>query len=408
MNESPTVVERAASAPAEPEGQVLRRRRALTGEGEFALLPVIAMLVLICVVFQVQNSHFLSPANLSNLLAQIAAMGLIATGVVLVLLVGEIDLSVGVVSGLAAAIAVVLNIDHGVPGWLSMLLGLGVGAGVGLVTGIFVTRFKVPSFVVTLAGLLAWQGVLLAVLGTTGSLNVADETMLKLASTYYGDTVGIVIGVVVVAAFAAAVLLHAVRRSRAGLHAASPARMALQIGAVAVVVLGTVLILNSARGVPLSLLILVGVIAVVDVVTRKTTFGRHVFAIGGNEQAARRAGIHVARVKIAVFMLAATLAAAGGMLAAGRLLAVTTASGGGDLLLNAIAAAVIGGTSLFGGRGSAWSALLAALVIGGISNGMDFLAVQSSTKYIVTGVVLLAAVTFDAMARERYRTSDEG
>jgi D-xylose transport system permease protein len=402
-----------ASAPADvageqPSATSRRSIRSLTN-ADFAPLPVLAALMLICVVFQAQNSRFLSPENISNLVAQIAATGLIATGVVLVLLIGEIDLSVGIVSGLAASVAVVLNIDHGVAGWLSMIIGLAAGAGVGLVTGVFVTRFHVPSFVVTLAGLLGWQGAMLGVLGPNGSVNVSDQSMLKLASTYFADATGLVIGIGIVAAYAVALALHARRRAGAGLRADSPSKLIVQTAVLGVVVIGSVLVLNSARGVPLSLLILVSIVAATDLVTRKTVFGRHVFAVGGNVEAARRAGIRVNRVKIAVFMIGSTMAAAGGMLAAGRLLTVTSGSGGGDLLLNSIAAAVIGGTSLFGGRGSAWAALLGALVIGAISNGMDLLSVESATKFGVTGAVLLAAVTIDSMARQRYRASpDEG
>jgi D-xylose transport system permease protein len=391
-----------AAGQVDPPGQVRRPWRGIA-DADFAPIPVLIALILICVVFQSQNDKFLSPENLSNLLAQIAATGLIATGVVLVLLIGEIDLSVGIVSGLAAAVAVVLNVESGVPGVPSMAIGLAVGAGVGLVTGLFVTKFHVPSFVVTLAGLLGWQGAMLAVLGTNGSVNVADDNMLKLASTYYADSIGWVLAAAAIGGYAASVAIEVARRRKGNLSAASPRRIAFRIVAVAATVLAIVAILNSDRGVPLSLLILVLVVVLTDLMTRKTVFGRHIFAVGGNVEAARRAGIHVDRVKILVFVLASTLAAAGGLLAAGRLLTVTSGSGGGDLLLNAIAAAVIGGTSLFGGRGSAWAALLGALVIGAISNGMDLLSVQPSTKFAVTGAVLLAAVTVDAVTRRRYR-----
>lgn len=401
MSDTAVAVE---TPPAEPSMQVRRRWRSI-GNADFAPIPVIIALVLICIVFQSQNDRFLSPENLSNLLGQIAPIGLIATGVVLVLLAGEIDLSIGVVSGLAASVAVVLNVDSGVAGWLSMLIGLGVGAFVGLFTGFFVTYFGVPSFVVTLAGFLGWQGVMLAVLGARGSRNVQDPTMVDLTNTFYSHAFGWILAVAVVAVYLASLLLRARRRRMAGLAATPPATMLLRAAIVAVLALGTVAILNQDRGVPLSLLILLLVVVAADLLTRKTVFGRHVFAVGGNVEAARRAGIHVGRVKVMVFVLGTTLAAAGGMVAASRLMSVTGGSGGGDLLLMAIAAAVIGGTSLFGGRGSAWAALLGALVIGAISNGMDLLSLESSTKFIVTGAVLLAAVTVDSVTRRHGATA---
>jgi D-xylose transport system permease protein len=208
---------------------------------------------------------------------------------------------------------------------------------------------------------------------------------------------------VAVGVYALALLAHRHRRTQAGLEASSVRRIVVLVTLAGIGLFGTAAILTSNRGVPLSLLILLAVVLAADLLVRKTVFGRHILACGGNLEAARLTGVRVDRVRIAVFVLGSTLAAAGGMLAAGRLLTVSSGSGGGDLLLNAIAAAVIGGTSLFGGRGSAWAAVLGALVIGAISNGMDLLSVQAATKFSVTGAVLFAAVAVDSIARERAR-----
>jgi D-xylose transport system permease protein len=326
-------------------------------------------------------------------------MGTIAVGVVMVLLLGEIDLSVGSVSGLSAATMAVLNVKEGWPAMQAIGAGLVVGAAIGLVQGIWVTKLRVPSFVVTLAGLLAWQGAQLHVLGSTGTVNLTDPTITDLAFTFFSDAVGWALAAVVIAASVGVTVLHR-RRART---ASLPSRPLLgDVARLVVITVGTVVavtVFNDDRGVPLAVCIFVGFVVVFDVLTRRTVFGRHVFAVGGNAEAARRAGIRVDRVRTVVFVLASTMAAAGGILGASRLLAVNQSSGGGDLLLNSIAAAVIGGTSLFGGRGSAWSALLGALVIGSIANGMDLLGQESDVKFMVTGAVLLVAATIDAVSR---------
>lgn len=373
-----------------------RRRLA---QGELGALPVVLGLGVIWLIFGLANSRFLSAENLTNLVLQTASTGTIAVGVVLVLLLGEIDLSVGAVSGVTAAIMAVLNVKHGVPGWLAILAGLGSGAVIGTFQGFWVTRFRIPAFVVTLAGLLAWTGGLLFVLGETGTVNLSDKTITGLANTFYVPLDAWLLAVAVIVVYTAAKLWDRRRRAAAGLPVPPVQALVTRIVVLAVATLATAAVLSADRGLPLALVIFGGIVVVVDLLIRRTRFGRHVLAVGGNAEASRRAGIQVDNVRLVVFALASTLAAAGGILAAARLFAVNQSSGASDTLLNSIAAAVIGGTSLFGGRGSAYSALLGGLVIFSIDNGMNLLGVASSTKFMVTGAVLLLAATVDAVSR---------
>ena len=386
---------------ARPRAQVLRRFL----QGDLGSLRVLIAIAVIWAIFQAEESRFLSAVNLTNLVLQITAVGLISVGVVLVLLLGEIDLSVGAVSGVCAAIMAVLNVQHGWNPYLAVAAAVVAGTGIGLFQGFMFDFFGIPSFVVTLAGLLAWQGFQLKVLGDTGTVNITDPTITGLTGTFYSDAVGWVLAVAAVASFAGTRLRHRHTRLRAGLASPPLAALLLRIGIVAVAVIATVAVLNSNRGVPLAVLILVGFVLVFQYVTTRTRFGRHIFAVGGNAEAARRAGISIRKVRVVVFMLASSMAAVGGIMAASRLLAVNQASGGSNLLLLAIAGPVVAGTSLFGGRGDVWTALLGAIVIGSISNGMDLLALSSSTQFIVTGAVLLAAVVVDALARRQRAAS---
>ena len=380
-----------------PRGELLRRFIA----GDLAELRVVLALAIIWLVFYAQEPRFMSSVNLSNLVLQMTAVGLVSIGIVLVLLLGEIDLSVGAVSGLCAAIMAVLSVKHGWSPYLAIAAGVLAGTAIGLFQGSVFTKFAVPSFVVTLAGLLAWPGFQLEVLGETGTVNLNDPKILGLTSTFYSDTVGWIIALVAIGAYAALALRGRQKRVAQGLSAPQVGLLVLRIGLVAVATLVAVWVLNDDRGVPLAALILVGFCLAFFYLTTRTTFGRHIFAVGGNAEAARRAGIHVTRVRVIVFMIASTMAAIGGIMAASRLLAVNQSSGAGDFLLLAIAGPVIAGTSLFGGRGSVWHALLGALVITSIANGMDLLALQSSVKFIVTGAVLLLAVIIDAIARRQ-------
>jgi D-xylose transport system permease protein len=380
-----------------PRMDVLRRFVA----GDLAELRVLLALAVIWIVFYIAEPRFTSSVNLENLVLQMTAVGLVSIGVVHVLLLGEIDLSVGAVSGLCASIMAVLSVKHGWSPYLAIAAAVAAGAAIGLFQGTVFTRFAVPSFVVTLAGLLAWPGFQLKVLGETGTLNLNDPKILGLTGTFYSDTVGWIMAFVAIAVYAALALRSRQSRVSQGLSASPAGLVVGRIVVVAVATLAAVWVMNDDRGVPLAALILVGFCLFFFYMTTRTTFGRHIFAVGGNAEAARRAGINVNRIRVIVFVISSSMAAVGGIMAASRLLAVNQSSGAGDFLLLAIAGPVIAGTSLFGGRGSVWHALLGALVITSISNGMDLLALDTSVKFIVTGAVLLAAVIVDAIARRQ-------
>ncbi len=370
--------------------------------------PVIIGLFVIWFGFQIANPNFLTPLNLTNLLLQIAGVGTLSIGIVFILILGEIDLSVGSVFGLTSAIMAVLNVKAGLPGPLAVTAALLAGLVIGLLQGFIITKLRVPAFVVTLAGFLGWQGAQLWVLGTTGTVNLRDQFIVGLANTFFPPLVGWIVAIVFALAFIFDLVWERRSRAAAGLRTIPILNLVSYSAVVSVTALGTIAVLNADRGLPSVVVIFVGLVVVFDLIIRRTAYGQHLFAVGGNAEAARRASIDVDRIRITVFMLAGLLAAAGGVLAGSRLLAVNQSSGGSDVLLNSIAAAVIGGTSLFGGRGSAWSALLGALVIGSISNGMDLLALESSTKFMITGAVLLVAVAFDAIARQRREAAGRG
>lgn len=370
-------------------------------EGDLGSVRVLLVLAIIWLIFAIANDRFLTATNLTNLTLQIAAVGTISIGVVLVLLLGEIDLSVGAVSGLAASVMAVESVKHGWSAVPAILAALVVGAAIGLFQGSIITRLVIPSFVVTLAGLLAWQGFQLRVLGETGTINITDPGITNLANSFLAPWLGWVVAIGAIVAIVASSLFTRRRRAANELELEPLALVLIRVVASSVAILAATLVLQSDRGIPVSLVILVGLVVIFNFIVTRTRWGRHLMAVGGNEEAARRAGIPVKRLKTTVFVLCSTLAAAGGVLAAARLLAVNQSSGGGDLLLLAIAGPVIAGVSLFGGRGSVWGALFGALVIGSISNGMDLLGLDSSTKYIITGAVLLLAVVIDALTTQR-------
>ncbi len=366
---------------------------------DLSAVRVVIGIAIIWTIFASLNDRFLTSINLTNLMLQVVAVGTISIGVVLVLLLGEIDLSVGAVSGFAAGAMAVLNVHHGWGGWAAMGAALGVGIGVGLVHSIFIAWFRVPAFVVTLAGSLAWSGALLYELGDTGTVNINDDAIIQLTSTFLDAWIGWTAATVIVIGYLAMHLLRRRQRSTAGLPNPSIGALVARVAVLAVAVFGATAVFEDNRGTPLAVVIFVTLVVVFEFVIKRTRFGRHVLAVGGNQEAARRAGIRVQWVRTMVFVLASTLAATGGILAASRLYAVNQSTGGGDLLLLAIAGPVIAGTSLFGGRGSAWSALLGAILIGSISNGMNLLALDSSVKYMITGGVLMLAVTIDALGQ---------
>ncbi|MEV0289702.1 sugar ABC transporter permease [Kribbella sp. NPDC050820] len=369
--------------------------------GDLGSVPVVVGLIIIWAVFQIANSSFLSSRNLVNLTLQTTSVGVIAIGIVLVLLLGEIDLSVGSVSGLSAAVLGVTFVNKGWPLALSLLVGVALGLVIGLFYGALYTRFGVPSFVITLAGLLGFLGLQLLVLGKEGSLNLPfDSALVGFATrSFLSPALAYGLVAVVVAVYVLTRLRGRAARVAAGLSAAPNSVIAIKAAALAVVLLIPVVILNGDRGVSSMFLLFLGLVVATDFAIRRTRWGRSVVAVGGNVEAARRAGINVRMIYLSVFAACSTFAAVGGLLAAARLVAVNQSSGGADTNLNAIAAAVIGGTSLFGGRGSAYSALLGALVIMSISNGLALLSLDSSVRYMVTAGVLLIAVTIDSLSR---------
>lgn len=385
---------------------------ALTGavksvkDGELGVLPVIIGLIIIAVIFQSLNSAFLSPANVSNLLMQSSAVGVIALGIVCVLLVGEIDLSVGSVSGLSAAIFAVFLMNLGMPTFLGIIAAIAAGAVIGLIYSFIYNQFGVPSFVITLAGLLAILGLQILVLKPAGTINIPFESPL----VQFGQLLFVpaFMSYVICAALAGGYFVSRFMRARArkqsNLSHRSVKSIATSSILIFLVIAGMTAYLNQGRGIGWMFVTFVGLVLVMNHLFMRTAWGRSVYAVGGNREAARRAGINVKRVYVSVFVACSTLAAIGGLFAAGRLASAAQSSGAGDTNLTAIAAAVIGGTSLFGGRGSAFSALLGVIVITAISNGLILLNLESDIRYMVTGGVLLIAVTLDAVSR-RARTA---
>jgi D-xylose transport system permease protein len=374
--------------------------------GDLGSLPVIAGLAIIWTVFQSLNSVFLSSTNLVNLTMESASTGVIALGIVGVLLVGQIDLSVGSVSGLSGALLAVTFVDRGVPLVVSVVLSLAVGGATGYLYSQLFSRLGIPSFVATLAGLLGFQGLQIYLLGKAGSINVPfDSSLVHFAQL---DFVVPWVSYALAAAAALAIFgtgfAQARARRAAGLSARSLQVLVLRSVAALVALEFACAYLNRARGVGWMFLFFIALVVVMDYALTRTRWGRTVFAVGGNVEAARRAGIDVRAVYTSIFVLCSTLAALGGILATARLAASNQSSGGGDVNLNAIAAAVIGGTSLFGGRGRASSALLGIAVIQSISSGLTLLNLDSSIRFMVTGGVLLLAVGLDSVTR-RSRSS---
>lgn len=373
--------------------------------GELGALPIIVGLVLIVIVFGLANDVFLSPRNFTNLLLQMAGIATIAIGIVFVLLIAEIDLSVAYVSAVGGVIMAMLLRpgDPGFPWPLAVGLALLATTLIGMATGLLVTKAGVPSFVVTLAGLLIWSGVVLTLTtqaSTSGTVRIQDDTVINITGSFLSTAEGWLLGLASVAVFAATQLRSTYLRRKRGLVTKPLVILVLQVAGMSVVVAWAVWYANRDRGVPFVMVILVLFLVFWSFVAARTAFGRHVYAVGGNPEAARRAGINVDAIRIAVFMIAGFMAGAGGIILTSRIRSVSTGTGGGNLLLNVIAAAVIGGTSLFGGRGRPVNALLGALVIASVANGMDLLGLASGTKFIVTGLVLLAAVLVDSLSRK--------
>jgi D-xylose transport system permease protein len=378
--------------------------------GELGSLPIILGLGVIVVVFGLLDDTFLTERNFTNLLLQMTAIATITIGVVFVLLIGEIDLSVAFVSAVGGVVMTLLlrPDDPGWPWWAAIGTALICTTAIGFVQALVITKAGVPSFVVTLAGLLIWSGVVLILTtqaSQVGTIRIQNDRVIWIANDFMSTTLGWVLGGVVVIAFALSQLLNARARRASGLYAKPVVVIVLQILGLAVVAFAAIWYLNKDRGVPWGTVILLVFLVFWSFVAARTPFGRHVYAVGGSAEAARRAGINVDRVRIAVFMISGFMAGVGGIMLASRLRSVATNAGGGNLLLLVIAAAVIGGTSLFGGVGRVVSALLGALVIASIQNGMDLLGLASGTKFVITGLVLLGAVLVDAYAKRRRAAS---
>ena len=381
-------------------GAVLAFRQRVRG-GDLGSLPVVIGLIVICVIFQILNPNFLSANNLVNLTLQCAAVGTISIGIVLVLLLGQIDLSVGSVSGLAAAILGVGMTQQHWPIIVAVIVALVVGAAIGYLYGLLFTRFGVPSFVITLAGLLAFLGLQLKILGPAGSINLPyDSWIVQFAtSAFLPPWAAYALSFIAAAALFFGDIRRASRRRKAGLSTGALSVTLIKAIALLVVLFAAVAYLATDRGLGASFLLFVLLVIIMNFFLTRTRWGRSVFAVGGSVEAARRAGIRVNRIYITVFILCSSFAALGGLLASARLTSASLSSGGGDTNLNAIASAVIGGTSLFGGRGSAYSALLGILVIQSISSGLTLLNLDSSIRYMITGAVLLLAVIIDSLSR---------
>jgi D-xylose transport system permease protein len=369
--------------------------------GDLGSLPIIVGLVIIAVVFQVQNSNFLTAGNFVNLIVQSAAYALVAMGVVFVLLLGEIDLSIGYVSGVAGVLAaILLNPDKNVPPtWLAVALALGSGLVIGAGQGLIITKIGIPSFVVTLAGLLGWNGAVLLQIGDRGTVILQNNFLIGLANNFMSDALAWILVAVITALYATVLLTRQRSRRRAGLVTEPILLVGLRIAGLFAAMAIVTAVCNQDRGIPWVGVIVAALLVFWTFVLRRTRFGRHIYAVGGNAEAARRAGIDVDRIKIACFALCSFMAAVGGLVLASRLRSVDTNQGGGSILLYSIAAAVIGGTSLFGGRGHMKSAILGALVIGSIDNGLGLLGLSSGTKFVVTAGVLLLAVAVDSIAK---------
>jgi D-xylose transport system permease protein len=355
----------------EPERQSYWERvRLNVRTGNLGNAPVLIALGFVILYFSLTATNWFTPVNFTNLIGQLAGVCMLAYGVVFVLLIGEIDLSVAFVSGIAGVVVAELQLPTGahLPGLVCILLALLATTAIGAFQGSFVAFLGVPSFVVTLAGFLIWQGVILRSI-TQGVIVIQDNTINNVYGYFFSDLGGWIIG--------------------------------LKLVLIPAITLLTVWYCNKDRGVPFALLLVVAMLLILTFLAKRTTFGRHVYAVGGNAEAARRAGINVKRIRILVFMISGFMAGLGGIVLAARLNSVDLNAGGGTLLIDAIAAAVIGGTSLFGGRGEVRNALVGALLITTIANGMNTVGYTTGVIYIVTGAILLLAVTFDTIVRQR-------
>ncbi|MFB7493621.1 sugar ABC transporter permease [Streptomyces sp. NPDC056161] len=415
-----TVVENpeaAAAAVTAVDPRLLVREQGLTGylgefkrklkAGELGSLPVVLGLIIICIVFQSLNSNFLSAQNLSDITVTMVGTGMISVGIVFVLLLGEIDLSVGSVSGAASALAAVLAVNQGWPEWLAVVIAIVAGVAIGALHGFFFAVLGAPAFAVTLAGLLFWLGFMLKVLGENGTINLDGDGLIGKLTTYFFSDVAAAYGLalVVVVVFFVTSFLGNRRREAAGIPSRPLSDTLVRTILLAVVSFAAAYMYNQYKGLPLATVIFVAFLVGTDFVLRRTAYGRKVFALGGSVEASRRAGINVTAVRISVFAISGGFAAVGGLFLASKIASANQSAGTGDLLMNSIAAAVIGGTSLFGGRGRTWNALLGVLVIVSIQYGLQLESIAEPVKYMITAAVLLITVVVDSITRKTQKTA---
>jgi len=398
---------------AEPEGDeglgtAVRRRIDALKAGDVGSLPVIVGMILITIFFTAKTNVFFTAVNFDNLIPQMAQVTVMAMGVVFVLLIGEIDLSIGYLSGLAAVVVAELQLSgssHAYPWYIAIGGAILLGAVIGAVQGSIVAFLGVPSFVVTLAGLLAWNGLIIQALGTQGVIGIQEQKINDVANYFFPKWVGWAGAAAVTLGYLAIAVGGYVSRRRAGLRGGNLWLIGLRVLFLSATAWIVAAICNHARGVPFAGVLIIVLLVFWTFIAQRTTFGRHVYAVGGNAEAARRAGINVRFIRIAVFTISGAMAAVGGIIAAARLQSVDLTAGSGTILLDAISAAVIGGTSLFGGRGFVKAALLGALVTQTIQNGIDLVGYSDAVKDVVTAVILLAAVTLDTLSKNRLARS---
>ncbi len=377
--------------------------------GDIGSLPAVLGLIALCLVFGSMSSVFLTPGNFANLITQAAAVIVIAMGLIFVLLLGEIDLSAGYTAGVTGAVLVILITNQGQPWYVALVASIAVGAVLGFLLGSLVARLGIPSFVVTLAAFLAFQGILLLLAGEGGTIRVEDPTILAVENSNMSPTVSWIFFLIVAVAYVLSGLTAMNSRRKAGLKTELKKLWIIKTAGLLLITGLAVFALNlersnnpdlvSLKGIPYVVPVILLLLVIGTFVLGRTAFGRHIYAVGGNAEAARRAGIDVKRIRIAAFMICSSLAAIAGMIFASRQNSVSPTTGGSSTLLYAVGAAVIGGTSLFGGKGKMRDAILGGLVVAVIDNGMGLLGYAAGIKFIVTGLVLLVSAGVDAISR---------
>jgi len=383
--------------------------------GDIGSLPAVLGLIVLCLVFGSMSSVFLTPGNFANLITQAAAVIVIAMGLIFVLLLGEIDLSAGYTAGVTGAVLVILITNQGQPWYVALTASIAVGAALGFLLGSLVARLGIPSFVVTLAAFLAFQGILLLLAGEGGTIRVEDPTILAVENSNMSPTVSWIFFLIVAVAYVLSGLTAMNSRRKAGLKTELKKLWIIKTAGLLLITGLAVFALNlersnnpdlvSLKGIPYVVPVILLLLVIGTFVLGRTAFGRHIYAVGGNAEAARRAGIDVKRIRIAAFMICSSLAAIAGMIFASRQNSVSPTTGGSSTLLYAVGAAVIGGTSLFGGKGKMRDAILGGLVVAVIDNGMGLLGYAAGIKFIVTGLVLLVSAGVDAISRRGNLTS---